>query len=231
MTATLIKSGTPPEQFAVREYDVPKSVPAAPIIKQDGERERLVRRVSALEGELRERERAIVTLRAQTAEVVASAREEGRAAGLQEAVDRQEARVAVLEQSLRRAEKNACDALATMERLSARLAEGCLDVMVGEHQSRAEWVAQLIRHQVTKIDKAMILQVVVSQDDFPDADVLQRLAERAKVPLTTVTSDRDLPSGNCQMKLRLGRLEIGINQQWGALRDVLDEMAQSEAAS
>jgi flagellar biosynthesis/type III secretory pathway protein FliH len=46
-----------------------------------------------------------------------------------------------------------------------------------------------------------------------------------------VSASNEIGSGGCRINLRLGRLSVGVDQQWPVLRNLLGEMAQPEAKS
>jgi flagellar biosynthesis/type III secretory pathway protein FliH len=78
--------------------------------------------------------------------------------------------------------------------------------------------------------RAMLVDIRLSRLDFPDEADLASLADRVGSQSFRLVAGDDLPSGGCVMTLRLGRVSVGIDQQWPALRNLLDEMASPEAA-
>ena len=77
----------------------------------------------------------------------------------------------------------------------------------------------------------MLLAVEVSREDFADGEALTALAHRLSPLAVVIEANPEMASGACVMRLRLGRLSIGIDQQWGVLRDLLTEMSEPEAAA
>ena len=111
--------------------------------------------------------------------------------------------------------------MAGLERLAALLARTCLDRMLLADDGRADTVAALLRSQLARLEADAAVRIQVSAEDFPSPEALQMLAP---APCEIIASP-SLKGGDCAIRLRLGTLEVGIGQQWGVLRDALEEMA------
>lgn len=223
----LLKSGLQTE--AVRPFAL--SVPPKSPSPYDEEVGRLRQQIASLEGQLRERDSDIKRLERDIQRSLEKGLERGREQGRNEAEDRQDERLAALETSLGRAEIHVRETLSAIGRLAPALAVDCLDILFGEAGSRASQIEQMIRHQVAMIDKALLLRIELSAEDFSGGASLDALARRLALPVTDFDIRDDFASGKCAIALRLGRMEIGIDQQWGSLRDLLNEMALPDGQS
>lgn len=166
---------------------------------------------------------------------VVTARREGEAAGRvggrKEADDRANARLAALEAGIAAAMISLTSELAEMERLAVLLARDCLDKLLGAENGRASLVVDLIRHQVTMIEDRSVLDVSVSGHDFTADTVAAAGAADGAERSYDVSIDHALPPGGCRMRLRLGTLTVGIDQQWGVLHAALTAMADATASA
>jgi flagellar biosynthesis/type III secretory pathway protein FliH len=227
--SALIKSGA--ERAFMRPLAAALTAPDhAPLSAQDEEREGLMRQIETLEEALRQREGAMAALRDDAVRQFSAGEENGRAAGLAEAQDRQAERLQLLESAITETRAELTETLASCQRLAGLLAQDCLDKILGAAADREILVERIIAEQVGKIDKAMILAVEVSQADFPASEIAA-LGARLGLPEQSIVMRNDLSPGACEMVLRLGRMNIGLNQQWGALRAVLDDMAAPEGSA
>jgi flagellar biosynthesis/type III secretory pathway protein FliH len=227
---SVIKSGNLAGLSSVRPIASQAQAAVVALQRQDEERERLHRRIAGLESELRERDVAIDVLRKDVERAFEEGTAKGHAAGLADAEDKQNDRLGRLEASARKAQEGVAAGLVSLERLAALLARECVDKVLGNAQDRADLIGYIIAVQLAKIDKSMLLAVEVSREDFADDEALAALAQRL-APLTVVIeANGEMASGACAMRLRLGRLSVGIDQQWGALKELLTQMAEPEAA-
>jgi flagellar biosynthesis/type III secretory pathway protein FliH len=204
----------------------PVGVAALP---QEDEVSILRRRIVSLQADIGEREGTIAKLRenlnAQKEEVY----EAGRALGLKQAEDTSAERLAQLERALQRSTTDIRERLASTERLAALLARECLDRMFAETEDRAGIVCDLIERQVRDIEAASILLVEVSSQDFAQGADLDKIVARIGHPDVRIDARADLPSGSCLFSLRLGQVDLGLDQQWGALRTILEDASQPDA--
>jgi flagellar biosynthesis/type III secretory pathway protein FliH len=228
LMSAIIKSGSVTELSAVRPIKAASFTRA--ISKQDEERNRLQQRIAALEEELRKRDEAMAALRADVERAFEEGKTQGRNEGLMQAEDRQAERFTLLENGVQEALDGLSKDLSSLERLSALLARECLDKILGASDDRAELVGRIIAEQIGKIERSTLLGIEVSRADFPDDQSLAALGAHIGLPSVALTADAEKPSGACTMTLRLGRMDVGLDQQWSALREVLGEMALPENA-
>lgn len=226
----VIKSGSLNDLSSVRPFTIPSHAPAIAVVKQDEERERLQRRLMALEAELKERDAAITALRADVECALVEGKAEGMAVGRAEVEDRQAARLTLLLGSIEQCQAELSNRLESLERLSFLVTQECLDKILGDRDTSAGLVRQIIEHQIGKVDRAMLMSIEVSQEDFPDTTILEEVVRKAGARSITVSATTEIPSGGCRMRLQLGNVEVGIDQQWGVLRELLAELALPEAS-
>lgn len=228
----VIKSGNFADLALVRPLSPPASlVPTIVVSHQEEENNSQRQRITSLEADLRKRDAAITELRAGTERAFEDGKAQGRAEGLSEAEDRQAERLALLETALATAQCELSARLASFERLAALLARESLDVLLGDPEHRAATLKKILAQQVSKIEKSSLLGVSLSREDFPDKDALASAARRAGVSGTLLSNGADVPAGGCVMTFKLGKMDVGIDQQWGVLRGLLAGMAQPEAPS
>ena len=179
---------------------------------------RLRQHIATLEAGIDARDARIAEL----GDEVKSAYLQGEAAGLAQAQDDVAQRRDRLETAIAAAEAHFADTLAGTERLAALIAREALARLFTQGGDRAQLVLELIRHQMAQLEGMAVLSVAVSSVDFGSKDA-QDLAAQIGLPETTSILIRDdLTSGACTIALRLGEIEIGLDQQWGILADLLD---------
>lgn len=200
------------------------AVPIVPLCKRDEERERLDKRIAVLEENARQKDAVIAALRDDVARAFEDGRMKGYKAGIDEAGDMQAARLSLLEENAGHAQAKLSDAIASLSRLSALLARDCVDAILGNGEDRVEIINRIIKTQIAKIEETTLLTVELSRQDFPDDESLMALAARMDVPAVVFSARPGMASGDCLMTLRLGSMEVGINQQWNCLRGVLNEI-------
>jgi flagellar biosynthesis/type III secretory pathway protein FliH len=182
--------------------------------KEDEERDQFRRKIAALEGEIRNREILIAGLRAEAEAAFARGKTEGRDEGVASAGKREAERLALLDGAARESREQFETALLSLDRLSTVLARDVLEIVFGDAEYRGEASA--------------VVEISVSAADFPDKKAALSAANRAGVASRVSVVVADAPSGSCAITLRLGRLEVGIDQQWGVLRERLTELSRPE---
>jgi flagellar biosynthesis/type III secretory pathway protein FliH len=195
---------------------------------RDEERERLERRCDFLEAELRQREQVFSATRLEVTEAFARGRNEGHRDGLAEAERKDAERLSALKEAIETAQAELAERFRSLDRLALLVAKDCLDKMLDDPDYRQDILRGLITAQAAKLEASALLSVVVSAEDFPDGSELAAFAEQIGLAATQINASRELVSGACTMQLRLGALEIGLNQQWGAISDVLGQLATAE---
>jgi flagellar biosynthesis/type III secretory pathway protein FliH len=222
----IIKSGNLNDLSSVRPLSVLQQQIPAVLSRQEEEVDALHQQIASLEKELGLRSAAIKSLHSDIERAFEEGKAQGRNTGLAEAEDRQTLRFSLLNDAIRQSQNKLVHDVGSLERLSALLARECLDIIFGNNAAHASMVERIIASQIAKIDKSMVLSVEVSRDDFPDGDALDALAVSTALPRTLLTAKPGAATGSCLINLRLGRMDVGIDQQWSSLREVLGEMAR-----
>lgn len=226
---SLIKSGTADNTIAVRSLAAARTPP--PHAPQDDEMAALRRRIAELDSAAASHRANIERLRTQNQQAVTEAREAGRKQGLAEAGTREAERLQLLERNLTTARLELSATLPALERLAVLLARDCLEMILGEAESRADLLCAIIRTQLGRIERAAVLRVTLSTADFPDGEALQQFAARSAAPEICFAPDATLPAGGCRISLRLGEIEVGLDRQWPAMRAFLDALALPEGVA
>jgi len=206
----------------------PSVVAAAPVI--DPEILALRRDLEALTARLAERDAEIVRLRKSGETAHAEGEAAGREAGRQAAEDRSEEILSSLRTGIDAALARYAEELASLGRLSALVAREGLAKLVGDGATRAALLEDMIRAQIEKIDGQAIVRIDVSRADFSDAEALDALKAALGDPRLDLRASDELDSGDCTIRLVLGALEVGIDQQWGRLSGVLSDLAVAGGA-
>jgi flagellar biosynthesis/type III secretory pathway protein FliH len=201
---------------------------AVPPVSREGEALRDAEaRILELEARLAERQHAEQALRVQHERALAKAREEAFEQGRDAAQKEDAQRLTLLHDALADLRGRADARLRETERLALVVARDCLDMLFGTAGGRQDEVERLIRHQMARIDHGMVLEIRVSTADFPEEVLIQQLALRlAPGGGLSLLRDPQFKSGQCALALLLGRMEIGLDQQWPALRELLGELAR-----
>jgi flagellar biosynthesis/type III secretory pathway protein FliH len=187
-------------------------------------------RIAALTEDLATRDARIARLTEGVIEAHRDGVAEGREAGLREADDRHQDRLAKLAGGIEAAVAEFAVRLSSMERLAVTLAGEGLAKIIGAPQAYGDLLAGTIRHHAETVGARAVVRVTVSQDDFPtDAELAQLRLNVANGALDLRASP-DLSAGACEMRLRLGALDIGVDQQWDRLRLLFDELSLASAA-
>lgn len=185
--------------------------------RADPETERMRAALADAEASLAERDKTIAGI----PERIEAAIEEGEARGRKAVEDRQAERLTVLKEAVERALDRFSEEISSLERLAALLSRTCLDRMLLNDAERSAIVTDLVRVQVAGLEAGAAVRIQVSSEDFSSPEALDGLAP---APCEIIASP-SLEPGECTIQLRLGTLEVGINQQWGSLRAALEEMA------
>lgn len=220
----ILKSGSVSLRDRVRPLAVslPHGAPAT-----DPERERLAAEVEALTAELAGRDDAIASLKEDVARALEAGKAEGREAGREEVEDRNAELLATIESAAGQALARFADQLGEMERLALLVAQTCLDRMLLASEDRSRIVGDLIRGQVAALNEGAAIRIQVSARDFGSPDALGQIAAAAASRSCEIAASEALDSGDCRIALQLGTLDIGLNQQWGAIRAELDAMIEA----
>ena len=179
-----------------------------------------------LKAEILTRERAAEALRAEIDRAFHRGRAEGLVEGEALAMDRSGAALELLQRSLQNAQNGLSAKLATIEGLAVVLTQTALEKVFGDASQFKDVMRDVIARQITLIGPHLVLGVIVSRVDFPDQTALDALAASLNHPHLSLAYDANLTSGDCRLKLELGQLDIGLCQQWSALKDVFNAIIE-----
>lgn len=182
-------------------------------------------RIAALETVMAQETQRNEILRAEIQRAFERGRDMGHAAGKKEAVSREDDRLKQLEAAFKQANIEVRTAMEGVERLALLIARDSLDLLLGEPDYRSEILAGLIRRQIAQTDESSILEIRVSAQDFEDPTSLDTLRTSLGGCRIAIVQDARIASGACTMVFKLGRAEIGLDQQWSAVADLLSDMA------
>lgn len=155
----------------------------------------------------------------------------GRETGLREAADQDAQRLARLEIGIAQAQAAFEQALAGLDRLAPALAYEGIASILGRSDERSQLVAALLRHQLTTIEARSIIHVDVSASDFADDGALEALGRSLGNQGPVIHASVALKSGDCRIRLKLGALDVGLDQQWGRLGLLLQDMSSPKTGA
>lgn len=221
----ILKFGSASLRDRVRPLAVtlPHAAPAT-----DPERERLAGEVETLTADLAGRDEMIASLRGDVERAFEAGEAQGREAGRREVEDRNAELLATIEGAAGQAIARFADQLGAMEKLALLVAQTCLDRMLLASEDRLRILGDLIRGRVAALNEGAAVRIQVSARDFGSPEALAQVAAAAASGACEITTSEALDSGDCVIGLRLGTLDVGLHQQWGALRAELDAMIDAE---
>ena len=148
---------------------------------------------------------------------------EGFTDGLRQAKADFTARSEALVEALASALRSHDSAMKELEKLSSMIALAALDRVLGPAHGRDDAVARIVARQVDLLASSAPVEVRVSGEDFADSAALQDALVRVGTDPARVRTDPALASGQVTIRLRLGEVDAGIDQQLTALRRLLSE--------
>ncbi len=210
---------------AAKDDDVkaPSPVIDPELLRLRDEREQLRQR-------LQQQETEIAALRKEVDGAFQNGETQGREAGIRDAADQGAKTLATLESGVEHAIANFNEVLSGLERLAPMLARQGLAGILGAADNRSDLVAAIVLQQLKAIETQAVIHIEVSAADFADEAALSRLGDSLGYQGVTIHAYSALKSGDCRIKLKLGALEVGLDQQWGRLKAMLNDMAEPAGA-
>lgn len=175
---------------------------------------------------LEQKEAEISELRKQADGAFRKGELQGRDAGMREAKDHGLKLVTRLEGGVTAALKSFAQALSSLERLAPALAGQALASIFEDSKPRSALVKDIVQRQLKLVATDAIVHIEVSSADFGNDAALTSLAESVGNPRLSLRSFGHLKSGDCRIKLTLGTLEVGVDQQWGRLSAILQDFSE-----
>ena len=223
--SSLIKSGQAVDLDAIRPVPQPNPRQAPPGPDTTPREDPRLMRLSELEALVHQLRDEAAAARDDARAAFAHGRSEGIRQGLEQAESLEAERIAQLSGALLGARARFDEALVEVDRLAAWLARSALDKLFGETDGNGDRVCALLRHQFETIERAGVVEVAVSGEDFPDT-AIGRVRELVGSDTIAICRDPDLHSGSCILRPRLGEIDIGLQTQWQAVGALLDQCAQ-----
>ena len=222
MSAIIIKSGDAQAIAAkVRSLAQAASPPPRPTAEiTPPEILSLRREVETLFRQAQQQSDEIERLKADVDKAYAMGEAAGRTAEFSEATSREDERLTLARDAVALALTRFDEVLAELARISPLLALEGLQKIIGDPANYPELIGRTIDLHLERLGARSVVCVEVSTADFPDG-----AAPTAAGRLDFRTID-DLGPGQCRIKLRLGELDVGIDQQWGKLSALLCEMSE-----
>jgi flagellar biosynthesis/type III secretory pathway protein FliH len=225
---TLIKAADRGHGFAIeslapsvsRQRDDASSAPGANARPATTEGDRL-------RAALAERNTKIEELTQKIDAAYSEGQEAGRLAAELEIEDDRADSLARLQQTFDGAREDLANSLVNVESLALLVARQAIDKMFGQAEDRQQVVQELIQNQLRRMGSETAVKIDVSRSDFPDTREIAALAEALGVSAECLSVLDDLESGDCRLRLRLGTLEIGRDQQWSTICSALAELDES----
>ena len=207
--------------FSVERQDVVPGVAAI-----DPELVALREERAGLQLRLEQKDTEISELRKQAEGAFRKGEAQGRDAGMREAADHGLKLVTRLEGGVAVALKAFAQALSSLERLAPVLASQGLASIFEDSKARSALVRAIVQRQLKLVATDAIVHIEVSSADFVDDAALTSLAESVGDPRLSLRALSNLKSGDCRIKLTLGTLEVGVDQQWGRLSAILQDLSE-----
>jgi len=215
----IIKASMSDRLAVVRPIDAPGEKPLdAQALELAQLRDELARCVDAVQA----RDEELAKLSETQEQALAEAFDQGKAAGRDEAHDRQAERLALLSDAIQGARLELRQQFAAMERTAVSVACECLEKILGPNADRAHLMADLVRRQIAQVGRDTIVEISVAQDDFPSDQAV------AEVDRNISIVRAELASGSCRIKLEMGEIDAGLPHQWAMLRNVLAQSGEEE---
>jgi len=225
----VIKSSEATRHEAVRAVRLLQK--PAPIGEVASERDRLLHDLAEARALLAQRELELDGAVAAAQQLEVAAEKRGYEAGLSAAQTREEERLAVLESGVAKAAECLPETLSGVERLACAIAREALARVFGDKTSSAVLTEAAIVEAVRKLDDDALLRVEVSAQEFSDlATASARLTSATQRPVEVVVRP-ELAAGECRLRLMVGEIEVGPQQQWERLSALLLDLSAPGATS
>lgn len=163
-----------------------------------------------------------------SAKKVEIAREEGRKAGLDEAVRQDEERTRLLAQACDKTRSEAISAIEKQGTLAVEIARTTIAQILGDSSAYDNMVLDIVSHWRTRLSDSSIVRLSVSSSDFPHAGTTGDL-EAALGPVEFEARD-DLDSGSCVFQMRLGSVDASIPLQAARADELLERFGNKAVA-
>lgn len=157
-------------------------------------------------------------------------RQEGQQAGQEQAQNRHDEQLKALTLGIAKA----CEAfeqslVETSRRLSIDLAQAALGRVLGDRSRHGELIVASVGHHLAALSHDSVLAIEVSSADFPSEDALREaFADTGGVPSQRLVAEAGRPAGSCVIRLKLGRLDLGLDSQGRRLDAAFDTLRERD---
>jgi flagellar biosynthesis/type III secretory pathway protein FliH len=107
--------------------------------------------------------------------------------------------------------------------LVRRLMHIVLEKMLGGDSDRASIMETIVVQEINRIDPSELIQIRLASIDFVDPDGLRDRLKEFGLPDVALIFDSRAPSGHCEFKLTMGRVDASIERQLATIGKTLDE--------
>jgi flagellar biosynthesis/type III secretory pathway protein FliH len=225
----VIKAGSHAPDMAVRSFFAENVTPSVVVNIEDSNDQMSVKEedlvVDQLLDKLAQRDAQIAELEANLSASFTKGEAAGRITAEDEFQDDRTAALEVLKQSLVQAGTDYQNAITSLEKLAMLVSIEAIEKMVGNSTRYRSVLRDLIAHQVKDIDASSLVAIEVSRSDFPDTREVAALEKAFSGYRERLAVLDTLAAGECRIKLTIGALEIGIDQQWGEIKTLLKTLA------
>jgi flagellar biosynthesis/type III secretory pathway protein FliH len=221
----LIKANNHAVDVNIQDFISAKPVPKSKVVRRKAidpivaENKQLYEQIEALEKQIEIQRSAI---EAAYEEGVS----DGRIAREAEFDDDRKAQLELLEASFSKANNALSETLSRLDVIAALVACSVLEKIFGDASKLKDLVIDLIQHQFVKIDREMVVDIVVSRTDFANTSEVSKVAETLNIEPAQLRVMETLKSGDCLINLKLGELDIGLNHQWHNLKNTLMSLSK-----
>jgi len=186
----------------------------------------LERQLQTVLGEKQEMQRRIEQLKIGTDQRIAQARAAGRDEARKEMKDAEATRLGMLSKQMEAVSADLALRMDSTENLAALLAHDALSHMFGEISEYADLVTRMIGEKVSRIGALNVVEICVSQKDFGQDDLAQiRPADSIKI-----TAIDGVSSGHFSLHLKLGQVDVSLEEEYRHILDHLHDCARLEPA-
>lgn len=158
---------------------------------------------------------------------IETARESGLAEGFTDGLRRAEADFTARSELLAKSVTNALSSyeigIQRLGELSSTIALAAIEQVLGSEHGRGEAIARIVSRQLHLLTASAPAEVRVSASDFADTAALHDALANVNVDPARVRTDPALAPGQVTIRLQLGQVDAGIDQQLAALRRLLTD--------
>ncbi len=175
----------------------------------------------------RENEKLVLALESAKAEI-ASVREKALQDGKEQAERLEKERLEALKKALSDCGGSIEKQISELEPVALMVAQTALNKILGSNADTKNIVAKAIKNQIRTIEDNCVVSVTVSKSDFSDEAALDALSKQLDCPKFEILSEGTLDSGACELKMKLGTVDIGIPNQLAQLNSLISSMIAEE---